>query len=83
MGVLRMLISMVLVALPFTVTAADPATPEAPNSASGKSPELTDIIESFSKRTGTKFNLDPRVRAIPGLIGIDPGKITYEQLLAT
>jgi general secretion pathway protein D len=83
MVVLRMLMSTVLVALPFTATAADPVSPEATASAPGKYPELTEIIEGFSKRTGTKFNLDPRVRAIPGLIGIDPARITYEQLLAT
>jgi len=87
MAVLRMLTFMALVALPLTATAADPTPVVAPGSGSvsdaGHDPELTDIIASFSKRTGRKFNVDPRVRAIPNLIGIDPDKISYEQLLAT
>ncbi len=45
--------------------------------------ELTDIIRKFSERTGRKFIVDPRVRAIPVLYGIDTDKLTYEQLLMT
>ena len=83
MTVLRMMALMMLAVVPLGAAAADPTPAEAGDSAPGKYPELTDIIENFSKRTGRKFNLDPRVRAIPILVGIDPGKITYEQLLAT
>jgi general secretion pathway protein D len=65
------------------VTAAQDSPPRDASSAPRAYPELTDIIQSFSKRTGKKFNIDPRVRAIPGYAGIDPDKITYEQLLST
>ncbi len=44
--------------------------------------ELADIIAGYAKRSGKKFIVDPRVRAIGGLVGIDANKITYEQLLA-
>jgi general secretion pathway protein D len=44
--------------------------------------ELADIIRDFSKRTGRKFIIDPRVRAMGGITGVDVDKITYEQLLA-
>jgi len=44
--------------------------------------ELSDIIAGYSKRSGKKFIVDPRVRAVGGLVGIGADKITYEQLLA-
>jgi general secretion pathway protein D len=44
--------------------------------------ELADVIAKYSKRTGKQFIVDPRVRAMGGLVGIDADKITYEQLLA-
>ena len=44
--------------------------------------ELADIIRGFSKRTGKKFIIDPRVRAMGGITGVDVGRITYEQLIA-
>jgi general secretion pathway protein D len=44
--------------------------------------ELADIIRDFSKRTGKKFIIDPRVRAMGGITGLDVDKITYEQLIA-
>ncbi|MEO8063368.1 MAG: hypothetical protein ABI821_11550 [Pseudomonadota bacterium] len=43
--------------------------------------ELADIIRSFSKRTGRIFIIDPRVRAMGGITGVDTNKITYEQLI--
>jgi general secretion pathway protein D len=45
-------------------------------------PELADIFTAYSARTGKKFIIDPRVRAIGGITGVDPAKITYEQLIA-
>jgi general secretion pathway protein D len=83
MPVLRMLTFIALASMP--LAAAAQAAPPCASSSSGSSasPELYDIIQSFSKRTGKKFNIDPRVRAIPGFAGIDPDKLTYEQLLAT
>ena len=49
---------------------------------SGDCIELADIIRDFSKRTGKKFIVDPRVRAMGGVTGVDVNKITYEQLIA-
>jgi general secretion pathway protein D len=81
MAILRTLTFLALLGLPLAASAADP-TPST-TTASAQPPDLTDIIRRFSERTGRKFNLDPRVHATPLLVGIDPGKITYEQLLAT
>lgn len=75
MQVLRTLTIITLVSLSIAAAAEDP-TPRA-------DPEGSDIIRSFAKRTGKKFIIDPRVRFIPGFAGIDPDRITYEQLLAT
>jgi general secretion pathway protein D len=75
MQVLRALTLITLVSLPLAAAAEDTA-PRA-------DPEGADIIRSFAKRTGKKFIIDPRVRFIPGFAGIDPDRITYEQLLAT
>ena len=75
MQVLRTLTLITLVSLSIAAAAED-STPRA-------DPEGADIIRSFAKRTGKKFIIDPRVRFIPGFAGIDPDKITYEQLLAT
>jgi len=78
-----MLTLIALACLPLAAAAQEPAPRESASSAPGPYVELTDIIQSFSRRTGRKFNIDPRVRAIPIYAGIDPGSITYEQLLAT
>jgi general secretion pathway protein D len=83
MAVLRILVLAALVALPLTATAVDPPSAGASSPGAESGPELTDIIANFAKRTGRKFNVDPRVRASPHLVGIDPDKITYDQLLAT
>jgi len=83
MFVPRNLILVAIATLPLVAMAADPTSSEGAKSAPGDYPELTDIIKSFSKRTGRKFNIDPRVRAIPMFAGLDPDKLTYEQLLAT
>ncbi len=80
MPVLRMLTLTALASLPLAAAAQEsPPRESAPRAYQ----ELTDVIQSFSKRTGKKFNIDPRVRAIPMYAGIDPDRITYEQLLAT
>ena len=44
--------------------------------------EIADLFREYSKRTGKKFVIDPRVRATGGVIGVDTDKLTYEQLLA-
>ena len=83
MSVLRMLTLIALGSLPLVTAAQDAPPRESASSAPRAYPELTDVIQSFSKRTGRKFNIDPRVRAIPVYAGIDPDRITYEQLLST
>ena len=45
-------------------------------------PDLTELIQRFAKRTGKKFVVDPRVRGIPAVAGIDPDRLTYTQLLS-
>jgi general secretion pathway protein D len=72
-----------LCALPAFASAQDSGAGKTASGASDRDhPELADIIESFSKRTGRKFIVDPRVRATGGLVGIDANRITYEELLA-
>jgi len=71
-----------LLALPLSATAADGSAPAGSSTALGAEPELADIIKAYARRTGKKFIIDPRVRAMGGLAGIDPDKISYEQLLA-
>ncbi len=83
MPVMRMLTLIALAALPLAAAAQESPSRESTSSATGPYLELIDIIRSFSKRTGRKFNVDPRVRAIPMYAGIDPNKLNYEQLLAT
>jgi general secretion pathway protein D len=70
---------LLLLAVPLVAAAAEPA----PACATGADPEIGVILEKFSKRTGRKLIVDPRVRAIPGFYGIKADEMTYEQLLAT
>jgi general secretion pathway protein D len=44
--------------------------------------DAVELITRFAKRTGKQFAIDSRVRAQVPLAGIDPGQMTYEQLLA-
>jgi type II secretory pathway component GspD/PulD (secretin) len=76
-----------LVALMFALPAFALAQESSPAKGSGCAKttdcsELADIIRDFSKRTGKKFIIDPRVRAMGGITGVDVDKITYEQLIA-
>jgi general secretion pathway protein D len=48
----------------------------------GDCQELADIIRLYSVRTGKKFIIDPRVRAMGGITGVEVDKLTYEQLIA-
>ena len=83
MSVLRTLTLVALASLPLAAAAQVPAPKESPGSATVQYPELVEVIQNFSKRTGRKFIIDPRTRANAVLVGIDPNNITYEQLLAT
>lgn len=82
MPAMKTLALIALASIPLSAAAADSKPCDAA-AMTGAEPELSTIIQNFSKRTGRKFNIDPRVRAIPMFAGIDPDKITYEQLLAT
>ena len=42
---------------------------------------LTQLIESVAKRTNKNFIVDPRVAGNAVLIGMDPSKVTYPELL--
>ena len=80
---IRMGLIAVLLALPVFATAQD-STPSASSMSKTSSAdiELSDLIVRFAKRTGKKFIIDPRVRAQGTLAGMDPDRISYEQLLA-
>ena len=80
---LRTLTLAALASLPLAAAAQEPAPRESPGSATVQYPELVEVIQNFSRRTGKKFIIDPRTRANAVLVGIDPDNITYEQLLAT
>lgn len=44
--------------------------------------EVSELLERFAKRNGRQFVVDPRLRAQVILAGIEPGQLTYDQLLA-
>ena len=57
------------------------AQSESASSAGGGVPILQ-LIETVSKKSGKHFIVDPRVTGNATLIGIDPSKITYAELLS-
>jgi general secretion pathway protein D len=72
-----------LFAMPAFAPAQDMSAANGPGCAkSSDCADLADLFRDFSKRTGRKFIIDPRVRAVGGVIGVDSDKLTYEQLLA-
>lgn len=66
--------------LALTLTVADTAIAQSASSAAAGTP-LVQLIEAVSKKTGKNFILDPRVAGNAMLVGIDPSKITYPELL--
>jgi type II secretory pathway component GspD/PulD (secretin) len=77
------LLAAVLLVMPALAPAQESnVTRSAQCAKSGDCLELADIIRQFSARTGKKFIIDPRVRAMGGITGVDVDKITYEQLIA-
>ncbi len=44
--------------------------------------EIGDLIGRYAKRTGRKFIIDPRVRAVVEVANLDAGQLTHDQLLA-
>ncbi|HTU67128.1 MAG TPA: secretin N-terminal domain-containing protein [Steroidobacteraceae bacterium] len=75
-----------LLVLPFAAGAAADSTPmsmsKAESCATCPEPDLSDLIVRFAKRTGKQVIIDPRVRAQVPLAGMDPNKLTWNQLLA-
>ena len=44
--------------------------------------ELADVITAYAKRNGKKVIIDPRVRQVVTVAGLDANRLNYEQLLA-
>jgi general secretion pathway protein D len=66
--------------LALVLTVPDAANAQSASSSAAGTP-LVQLIESVSKKTGKNFILDPRVAGNAVLVGIDPAKVTYPQLL--
>src|SRR5690349_11047201 len=49
---------------------------------SGGGVPLIQLLETVSKKTGKNFIVDPRVTGNAVLVGIDPAKVTYPDLLS-
>jgi general secretion pathway protein D len=77
---IRSLLAITCLALPLLAAAEGPSSGAAPPGYDGI--ELADVIAAYAKRSGKKFIIDPRVRQQVSLAGIDPMKLSYEQLLA-
>jgi general secretion pathway protein D len=67
--------------LALTFTFPDAATAQSASSSTAAGTPLVQLIETVSKKTGKNFILDPRVSGNAVLIGIDPSKVTYADLL--
>jgi general secretion pathway protein D len=62
------------------LTASDVAIAQGASSSAAGTP-LVQLIETVSKKTGKNFILDPHVSGNAVLVGIDPAKVTYAELL--
>jgi general secretion pathway protein D len=67
-------------ALVFTVSGT--AVAQGASSSTPAGVPIAQIIEAVAKKTNKSFVLDPRVLASVTLIGIDPAKVTYPELLS-
>jgi general secretion pathway protein D len=64
--------------------AASLANAQSPQTGGAVPPDsipLSNLIATVAKKTGRKFVLDPRVRASVALIGAEPSRVTYDDLL--
>ncbi len=66
--------------LALVATIPDAAIAQSASSSAAGTP-LVQLIEAVSKKTGKNFILDPRVGGNAVLIGIDPSKVSYDDLL--
>jgi general secretion pathway protein D len=78
MKVSGLLSACVLAALPLSVLSQDGS----PSGAARGDIEIGDLVTRYAKSSGKQFVIDPRVRGQVPLAGVDPARITYEQLLA-
>jgi general secretion pathway protein D len=69
------------VALVLTLPGAAVAQTSSSAASSTAGTPLVQLIETVSKKTGKNFVLDPRVAGNAVLVGIDPAKVTYPELL--
>jgi general secretion pathway protein D len=69
-------------AVPFALvlTLSDVAIAQSSSSPAAGTP-LVQLIETVSKKSGKSFIVDPRVAGNAVLVGIDPSKVTYPELL--
>ncbi len=76
-------IACVAFAAPVFLTLGVPrvSTAQSAESATTAGTPLVQLIETVSKKTGKNFILDPRVAGNAVLIGIDPAKVSYADLL--
>lgn len=76
-------IACVAFAAPVCLTLGVPrvSTAQSAESATTAGTPLVQLIETVSKKTGKNFILDPRVAGNAVLIGIDPAKVSYADLL--
>ena len=77
-----MKLSSVVAACGLVVLAATASAQENSKMPGAGGVELYDIIARYAKRANKQIVIDPRVRAQVPLAGIDPGDLTYDQLLA-
>jgi general secretion pathway protein D len=71
---IRLLAAAALLAVPFDIQAAA--------GGDAKSISMVDLIDEVSRRTGTQFVVDPRVRADVPLAGMDPAHVDLDRLRA-
>jgi general secretion pathway protein D len=71
-----------LLALPALVAAQESSIPMASKASRQSGMELGEVIERFAKRSGKKVIIDPRVRAVVEVEGIDLNQLGWDQLLA-
>jgi general secretion pathway protein D len=70
-------------AVPFALvlTIPFPAVAQVSSSSTTAGTPLVQIIEAVSKKSGKSFIVDPRVSGNATLVGLDPSKVTYPELL--
>jgi general secretion pathway protein D len=71
-----------LLALPALGSAQEGSMSREPKMSRDSGIEIGDLIGRYAKRTGRKFIVDPRVRAVVELANLDVGQLTHDQLLA-